>query len=670
MSMMEDVVWEEENASPRRGSRAFGRTPCRREVGGGGGGEQLRRIQWDRFLPTRSLRVLLVENDDSTRHIVAALLRKCSYHVAAVADGLKAWEVMKGKSYSFDLVLTEFEVPSLSGIGLLGKIVGTEDCKNIPVIMMSSQDSVGIVHKCMLKGAVDFLVKPLRKNELRNLWQHVWRRHCSNTYACTSENNAASNQISSNVGDWSHTGDTSDKGSDSDETLGGKLDKKVDISRKQAEPVLSKDGQFHRETEAHLEQPQNNTNTIALSLVMDDNAALRDKTLVIEDVAAQPIQMALLVENSGHISHEDAKAGNEKPNLNHQIHSEEFARSSDGLAKSLANGQCSHPILKTAVMDEGLSTGADRSQIKHGVNSSSLPLWELSLMTKLNGCVQNHAKQNTILKHSNVSAFSRYGGTSTSGACKPNSSSICIKNKEYIDQTTHVSCRGTDNVEPSASRVEVVEKFQIYSDRNMEEDTAGHSQLGFTPMPIPVGAVSYPSFCMGYGEPIIHQDNPLIVQSFSAAGNGQCRTYSDSHSGSIEFRCHDLNHPLPCRGQVDDTEAGEELGLSSSPTEEVYKNGSSSRDVLKCSGSNDSDDTMGDAAAAMGAGRESGNENGFQNFVKNGLSSDLSHREAAIIKFRLKRKDRCFAKKVRYHSRQKLAEQRPRVKGQFVSKRS
>jgi pseudo-response regulator 5 len=32
----------------------------------------------------------------------------------------------------------------------------------------------------------------------------------------------------------------------------------------------------------------------------------------------------------------------------------------------------------------------------------------------------------------------------------------------------------------------------------------------------------------------------------------------------------------------------------------------------------------------------------------------------------LKRKDRCFDKKVRYESRKKLAEQRPRVKGQFV----
>lgn len=36
-------------------------------------------IKWDKFLPQMVLRVLLVEADDSTRQIIAALLRKCSY---------------------------------------------------------------------------------------------------------------------------------------------------------------------------------------------------------------------------------------------------------------------------------------------------------------------------------------------------------------------------------------------------------------------------------------------------------------------------------------------------------------------------------------------------------------------------------------------------------------
>jgi hypothetical protein len=41
--------------------------------------QQLGSIQWDRFLPVKTLKVLLVENDYSTRQIVTALLRNCSY---------------------------------------------------------------------------------------------------------------------------------------------------------------------------------------------------------------------------------------------------------------------------------------------------------------------------------------------------------------------------------------------------------------------------------------------------------------------------------------------------------------------------------------------------------------------------------------------------------------
>ncbi|RZR81591.1 hypothetical protein BHM03_00007847 [Ensete ventricosum] len=111
-----------------------------------GPSSELQVIRWERFLPRRSLRVLLVEHDDSTRHIVAALLRKCSYHVSAVADGLKAWAVLKLKCYRFDLVLTEVEMPSLSGIGLLSKIMAAEECKNIPVINKTFEHTVQVNH--------------------------------------------------------------------------------------------------------------------------------------------------------------------------------------------------------------------------------------------------------------------------------------------------------------------------------------------------------------------------------------------------------------------------------------------------------------------------------------------------------------------------------------------
>ncbi|GER28665.1 pseudo-response regulator 7-like protein [Striga asiatica] len=118
-------------------------------------------VCWERFLHVRSIRVLLVENDDSTRHVVTALLRNCNYEVVNAANGLQAWKILEDLNNHIDIVLTEVVMPLLSGIGLL---------------LMSSHDSMGLVFKCLSKGAVDFLVKPIRKNELKNLWQHVWRR--------------------------------------------------------------------------------------------------------------------------------------------------------------------------------------------------------------------------------------------------------------------------------------------------------------------------------------------------------------------------------------------------------------------------------------------------------------------------------------------------------------
>ncbi|KAK8949714.1 Two-component response regulator-like PRR95 [Platanthera zijinensis] len=622
---MENVPPEEDCAAPGRRSASHV-------------GEQLTGIRWERFLPRRFLRVLLVEHDDSTRHIVAALLRKCSYHVSAVADGRKAWELMMETCYNFDLVLTEFEMPLLSGIGLLSQIVGTEDSKSIPVIMMSSQDSIGIVHKCMLKGAADFLVKPLRKNELRNLWQHVWRRHCSSSYVCASENNAASNQICPNASEGSRTDETIDKESDA-QSLGSEGNAEHDISQKQAEPV-AKHGCPPREVEAYSEQPGNNMTAIVGSSLVQHNGVLRDCTSVGRNFAVLPVQVAPLIENIGLGSYGEsrcAKGGNEKFNLLRQINSQETSsQSMSGNVKSGANGQCSNAVMSVDDTEENASSAAARSsQMNHVFNTNALPLWELSLRAQLNDSAEHHMKKN-ILNHSNASAFTRYVGTFSKNVDqKLNSPFICIRNSECVNHLQpFVSSLSCDNMNcsHSASRGEDMTQFQMFSDRNMDEvcglsrnATAGeqnsflHAQLGFIPVPLPVGATPYWSFYKGH------------------------------------------------EAQVNDTKIGEQRDMSLNHMVDVFQNDNMSRDVLKATTNNGSGEiTDAAAAAATETALESPNESRIQSCSKSVTNCSHSYRETALIKFRLKRKDRCFEKKVRYHSRQKLAEQRPRVKGQFV----
>lgn len=54
--------------------------------------------------------------------------------VTAVANGLKAWELLEDAKSHFDLVLTDVVMPCLSGVGLLSKMMKREACKRIPIV--------------------------------------------------------------------------------------------------------------------------------------------------------------------------------------------------------------------------------------------------------------------------------------------------------------------------------------------------------------------------------------------------------------------------------------------------------------------------------------------------------------------------------------------------------
>ncbi|PPD93649.1 hypothetical protein GOBAR_DD09398 [Gossypium barbadense] len=54
----------------------------------------------------------------------------------AVPDGLKAWEMLKGRPHNVDLIVTKVDLPSISGFALFTLIMEHDICKSIPVISM------------------------------------------------------------------------------------------------------------------------------------------------------------------------------------------------------------------------------------------------------------------------------------------------------------------------------------------------------------------------------------------------------------------------------------------------------------------------------------------------------------------------------------------------------
>ncbi|CAH9092671.1 unnamed protein product [Cuscuta europaea] len=130
----------------------------------------------DGFIDRSKVRILLCDNDSKSSGEVFTLLCKCSYQVTCVRSPRQVIDALNAAAPDIDIILCEVDLPMSKGMKLMKYIMRDKELRRIPVIMMSSQDEVSVVVKCLRLGAADYLVKPLRTNELLNLWTHMWRR--------------------------------------------------------------------------------------------------------------------------------------------------------------------------------------------------------------------------------------------------------------------------------------------------------------------------------------------------------------------------------------------------------------------------------------------------------------------------------------------------------------
>ncbi|CAM6056834.1 unnamed protein product [Sphagnum tenellum] len=119
------------------------------------------------------LRVLVVDDDPICLMILERMLHQCSYQVTTCGRATKALELLREDKDKFDLVISDVYMPDMDGFKLL-ELVGLE--MDLPVIMMSADGETSAVMKGITHGACDYLLKPVRLEELRNIWQHVLRK--------------------------------------------------------------------------------------------------------------------------------------------------------------------------------------------------------------------------------------------------------------------------------------------------------------------------------------------------------------------------------------------------------------------------------------------------------------------------------------------------------------
>jgi len=118
-------------------------------------------------------RLLLAEDSDFFRSQIRKYLEQGGFEVIEAADGEAAWEQLQEHAEEINAVVTDIEMPRLTGLGLTARIRGTERFAQLPVIALSSLAGEDDVAKGLAAGVTQYQVKLDRDRLLAGLHECI-----------------------------------------------------------------------------------------------------------------------------------------------------------------------------------------------------------------------------------------------------------------------------------------------------------------------------------------------------------------------------------------------------------------------------------------------------------------------------------------------------------------
>jgi len=113
-------------------------------------------------------RILLVDDDEPSRNLVAKMLEKLSFDYDTAENGREALDAVAaaGESDGYSAVLMDVQMPVLDGLDAVRSL--RESGCRLPVIAITAHALAGDREKCLRAGMNDYLSKPLSLSHLRD----------------------------------------------------------------------------------------------------------------------------------------------------------------------------------------------------------------------------------------------------------------------------------------------------------------------------------------------------------------------------------------------------------------------------------------------------------------------------------------------------------------------
>lgn len=117
-----------------------------------------------RLYENQSIKVLVVDDSDTSRGFIRQLLKRHMYQVLEAADGVEAIRVLLDNP-DIKLLITDYNMPNMDGFELVQNIRYKYEKSDLIIIGLSAEGQKGLSAKFIKNGANDFLQKPFNHEE-------------------------------------------------------------------------------------------------------------------------------------------------------------------------------------------------------------------------------------------------------------------------------------------------------------------------------------------------------------------------------------------------------------------------------------------------------------------------------------------------------------------------
>ena len=125
------------------------------------------------------MKVLVVDDFATMRKIVRNILKQIGFsNIVEADDGANALEIIK--SEKVDFVVTDWNMPNMTGLELLQSIRATDNAKDLPVLMVTAEGLANNVVDAVKAGVDNYVVKPFTAETVQTKIEQIFAKRSAN----------------------------------------------------------------------------------------------------------------------------------------------------------------------------------------------------------------------------------------------------------------------------------------------------------------------------------------------------------------------------------------------------------------------------------------------------------------------------------------------------------